>query len=33
MLWGLAIFYGGVVWILEFRKRRRDGRIERIVVA
>src|SRR5712672_3160352 len=33
ILWGLAIFYGGVVWILEFRKRRRDGRIERIVVA
>src|SRR5712671_2233197 len=33
MLWGLAIFYGGVVWILEFRKRRRDGRIERIFVA
>jgi ABC-2 type transport system permease protein len=33
ILWGLAIFYGGVVWILEFRKRRRDGRNERIVMA
>jgi ABC-2 type transport system permease protein len=32
-LWGLAIFYGGIVWILEFRKRRRDGRNERIVMA
>jgi ABC-2 type transport system permease protein len=32
-LWGLAIFYGGIVWILEFRKCRRDGRNERIVMA
>jgi ABC-2 type transport system permease protein len=32
ILWGLAIFYGAVVWFLEFRKRRRDGRNERIVM-
>jgi ABC-2 type transport system permease protein len=33
ILWGLAIFYGGVVWILEFRTRRRDRQNERIVMA
>ena len=32
-LWGLAIFYGGIVWLLEFRKHRRDGRAERVVIA
>jgi ABC-2 type transport system permease protein len=33
ILWGLAIFYGGVVWILEFRKHRRDSRNDRFVMA
>jgi ABC-2 type transport system permease protein len=32
-LWGLAIFYGGIVWLLEFRKHRADGRTERVVTA
>ena len=26
-LWGLALFYGAVVWMLEFRKQRRDGQL------
>jgi ABC-2 type transport system permease protein len=33
ILWGLAIFYVGVVWILEFRKHRRDSRNDRFVMA
>jgi ABC-2 type transport system permease protein len=31
-LWGLALFYGGVLWLLELRKRRREGS-ERIAMA
>ena len=27
MLWGLTIFYGGIVWILEARRRRADKRV------
>jgi ABC-2 type transport system permease protein len=33
MLWGLALFYGGIVWILEVRRRRPDRRNVRIAVA
>jgi ABC-2 type transport system permease protein len=33
MLWGLTIFYGGITWILEVRRRRPDGRNVRIAVA
>ena len=33
ILWGLAVFYGGVAWILETRKHRLDGRNPRIVPA
>jgi ABC-2 type transport system permease protein len=33
ILCGLAIFYGGVTCILEFRKHRRDGRSEAVVTA
>ncbi|MEA2915958.1 MAG: type transport system permease protein [Bradyrhizobium sp.] len=29
MLWGLTIFYGGIVWILEVRRRLQDRRNER----
>jgi ABC-2 type transport system permease protein len=32
-LWGLALLYGGIVWTLESRNSRRDGRNERIVIA
>lgn len=32
-LCGLALFYGGIVWILEFRKHRRSGQNGRIVMA
>src|SRR5258705_1310587 len=31
ILWGLAIFYGGIVWLLELRKHRREARSERVV--
>jgi hypothetical protein len=26
MLWGLTIFYGGIAWILEVRRRQPDRR-------
>jgi ABC-2 type transport system permease protein len=32
-LWALAVFYGGVAWILELGKRRRNARNERIALA
>jgi ABC-2 type transport system permease protein len=33
MLWGLTIFYGGIVWLLEVRRRRPDLRNARVAVA
>jgi ABC-2 type transport system permease protein len=33
ILWGLAIFYGGIVWLLESRKQRRSDRTARVVTA